>query len=451
MTKLLLVLGSVASIIIPIFNQVRTPAKKNNNKNSSSHPLIDWFLISFGMKLPNKLSPEERTSIIGHLQGSAKGSWSTLVSDYFYLNTCEINFENCFLSLLIGRMLQSKYTKFTPIINHQLMMKAGLLMNLHDKSDDKYLKKLNQLVGKVDGISMFASEDLIARLTNVFEGKLIHNGITDGQNHIKYVELYQEFQNDYYGIVLNWRLLEIIHQLNLTYLEELNEDHEQILNDVQTIEKILDQKSSIYKYFELFVTIIDSKRSPNLYASLRGKVQNSLDRFKAEIEGLDLTDHEIYNTSDEENTELEDAPPAPPKVKPSLRAQRSLVASLGLVDEEEFIILTSCLILYFTSLQQPSQASRLLFYLKDSSSKLTLLGFTALVTLINNLKPTADEDSEALDILVKNCREWLNDTKLTDFMEVELRSELTKIVVNKGMILNGVEDETEDNVVINKD
>ncbi|RLV89165.1 Transcription factor CPH2 [Spathaspora sp. JA1] len=440
MTKLLLVLGSLASLIIPIYNQVRT-SSKNKKNNNAPNVFIDWLLITFGVKLPNTLSPEKRKLIISHLQGGARGDWSVLISDYFYLNTCEINFENCFLSLLTGRILQGKYTRFTPIINHHLTMKAGLLMNLQDKSDDKSLKKLNQLIGQVDGISMFGSEDLISRLTNLFEGKLINNGLIDGQNHIKYVELYQELYQDYYGVVLNWRLLEIIHQLNLTYLEELDQEHKQILEDLTTIEKILDKSSSIYVYFQMFVCIVDPKRSGDLFANLRVKVQDSLDRFKAEFEGLDLTDHEIYNTSDEENTDLEDEPVAPPKSKPTLRSQRSLVSSLGLINEEEYIILASCLIQYFTD--KPSQSSRLLFYLKESESKqLTLLGFTALITLIQSFKANNDEDSEVLDILVKNCSEWLKDCQ---FMDVDLKNGLIKVVVDKGMIISGIEEENEDN------
>ena len=82
-------------------------------------------------------------------------------------------------------------------------------MNLDYKGSNKSLIRLNQLISKVDGVSIFESTNLTTRLTNVFTNNWINANIVDGQNHVKYIEFYQRNINDYYAIVLTgdyWNL-----------------------------------------------------------------------------------------------------------------------------------------------------------------------------------------------------------------------------------------------------
>ncbi|KAK6881786.1 Transcription factor CPH2 [Candida tropicalis] len=454
LTKLFLVIGSLASIIIPMYKNSLVKKDKNEKTQvEDSGSIIDWGLISFGLKIPQKLTSGKRDLIIKNLQGG--NDWTQLISDYFYLNSCEINFENCFLSLLIGSIIKEKLGFVSPILNHYLIMKSSLVLNLDYKGKNASLIKLNQLIGKIDGVSMFASDNLIKRLTNVFIGKPINSGVVDGQNHVKYIDFYQN-EDDYFGLVCNWRLLEIIHELNLTYLEELNQDKSQILTDLTIMGSFIqqdgdDKSIKLFKYYQLFNSILNVKYAPYLFESIKSKVESSLDKFRIAHEGFDLTDHEIHNTSsedeyDEEETEAEYYKKViASKFKPSLRSQKSLISSLNLVDEEEFIILTSALVIYYYENEEYEHALKMLNYLRlNDIIGVSLLTFTALVTLINELIPGKIEDNDNLDLAIKISRDWLNNEQLTKYMEEGVKSKLTKLVVNKGMIVNGLDNNESD-------
>jgi hypothetical protein len=80
----------------------------------------------------------------------------------------------------------------------------------------------------------------------------------------------------------------------------------------------------------------------------------------------------------------------------------------------------------------------------NGTDSLTLLAFTSLVTLINEVIPNI-EDNEILDNLIKVTRAWLKESQASSFMDYKLVGSLTKSIVNKGMVLNGVEvTETDD-------
>jgi hypothetical protein len=128
------------------------------------------------------------------------------------------------------------------------------------------------------------------------------------------------------------------------------------------------------------------------------------------------------------------------KIKPSLRSQKSLISSLNLVNEEEFIILTCSLIIYYYKNEEYDHAIKLLNYLRlKDINGVSFLTFTALVTLINELIPGKIEDNDSLDLAIKISRDWLNNESLTKYMEDSIKAKLTKIVVNKGMIVNGID------------
>ena len=437
LTKVLLVVGSLASIFIPMYKQAQL--KKEDKPNTIPETsLLDWILISIGFKIPAKLSVSKRDAIISNLQGG--NDWSQLVSDYFYLAGCEINFENCFLSLVLGTIIRHRFPVVATILNHYLLMKEALLLNLDYKGSNKSLIRLNQLISKVDGVSIFESTNLTTRLTNVFTNNRINANIVDGQNHVKYIEFYQRNINDYYAIVFNWRLLEFIHELNVTYLEQLNDDQSQVLTDLKIIEAFFgEQDNKLFGYYQLFTSILNANYAPYLFESLKDKVESSLEKFRIAYEGIDLTDHEIHNTSSEDEYEQES--PVVYKYEPTLKSQKSLISSLNLVNEEEFIILTCSLTIYYYKNKEYDRALKLLNYLRlDNDSKtLSLLTFTSLITLINELIPGKIEDNVNLDSAIRICRDWLENPDLTQYMDEDIKLELKKIVVTKGMIVNGID------------
>ncbi|KAL6453967.1 CPH2 Transcription factor CPH2 [Candida maltosa Xu316] len=447
LTKILLIIGSLANIFIPMYHNYKHGKKDDDKKlqNCDSLTMIDFGLISCGVKHPYKLSSTKRELILSNLQNGGS-DWMQLVSDYFYLTCCEINFENCFLVLVLGNMIRFKYTKISPIMNHYLMMKNCLILNLDYKGSNKSLIKLNQLIGKIDGVSMFNSENLFKRLINIFTNQVINDKINDGQNYVKYIEFYQDASSDYYEIILNWRLLEIIHELNLTYLEDLNEDDKnQILTDLKIMEAFInDDDCKIYKNYQLFNSVLNANYSPYLFESLKNKVEVTLEKFRIGYEGIDLTDHEIYNTSSEEEDDEQEPEEEEEKRRrstnknKSLRLQKNLISSLNLVNDEEFIILTSSLIIYYYKNKEYEKSIKLLNYLKiNEKDNFSLLTFTSLISLINELIPGNLEDNDILDLIIKNLRNWINLNGNNVFDE-SLRLKLTKLIVNKSMIVNGI-------------
>lgn len=92
-------------------------------------------------------------------------------------------------------------------------------------------------------------------------------------------------------------------------------------------------------------------------------------------------------------------------------------------------------------LAKNDRALKLLNYLRlDNDSKtLSLLTFTSLITLINELIPGKIEDNVNLDLAIRICRDWLENPDLTQYMDEDIKLELKKIVVTKGMIVNGID------------
>ncbi|KAK6202565.1 uncharacterized protein RJT21DRAFT_20471 [Scheffersomyces amazonensis] len=451
--KVLLFVGSVASLILPIINKPASDKSSKTAVTTEQNLIISWFLVTLGFQLPIELSSSQRDAIVSRLV-NGNGDWIQLFKDYTLLSISQINFENCFLNLITGRILTFKYPISEKLLNHNLSIKGSLILNLDYKGKSKSIKKLNQLVSQFDGLSLLGSETLMLRLINLINGKHINYEINDGQNHVKYVEFLQDNGEDYYAIILNWRMLEIIHELNLNYLQDLNdEDHSKdILKDLNKIDEIISKEDGrIYHYFKLFKTILNSNDGPYLLKDINDQVERYLVNFKTILEGQELTDHEIFEDEEEEQdveheedeeeeeVEVDEETVAPIiKFKPTLKAQKSLITSLNLVNEEQFIILVSSLIVYYYKNNEISHAIKLLNYLKLSSSthKLTCLSFSSIINLLKELIPGKIEDNEVLDNLIKVSREWLNETK---FMDFELRSDLSKFIIDKAVILNGIE------------
>ncbi|KAG7662482.1 CPH2 [[Candida] subhashii] len=428
-TKVLLVIGSLASIVLPILAQAGKKVDEKKKKESgddidNGDVFTNWLLIKFGFKLPHKLSKNRRDSIMYHLTSGSKFSWNSLINDYFYLSNCELEFETCFLTLLIGRLLLDKYPMSKTLINHSLIIRGSLIPNLNYKGSDDGLTKLNKLIKNIDGISMFGSKPLITRLKNVAQANLVNSQLV---NDIRYIKLYQE-SSGYYEMIYNFRMAELIDELNYTYLDSLaSKDEklqEQLVKDLESLVKNVEKDDAVFEYCRLFDAVVNNN-AKDLFNDLKEKVENQLQRFKVEMEGVELTDHEIYNTSDEEAQDSDnDSVILPPKPKPSLSSQKSLIDSLDIISQEEFIILTCEFILHFKS---NDQVSKLLKYL-SKIEKFNVLSFTALFKLTVEL-------NEIDDNLIRICRGWLDDSEVLDG---ELKNEIVDVVVKKGMILNGV-------------
>ncbi|ODV78884.1 uncharacterized protein CANTADRAFT_51014 [Suhomyces tanzawaensis NRRL Y-17324] len=452
--KILLILGSVFSIV---FSSLKLDVKSEKTKLLGSYGLLKtWFMVTMGFQLPLVLESSEKLNILRTLDGRKTSFvWFQILKEYLLLTASEITFENSFLTILSGKLLINRFPLLSKFLTRDLSYRASLIMNLEYKGDDESLKKLNKLMDNIDGLAMFGSQNLMSRLSNLVQGKKINEGLVDGNNHLKYVELAGAVTSGFnvdsektvlYDIIINWRILEIIHQLNLNYLANLAKDSDcsQVERDINKVEAcLLDsfKSSSIYGYFKMFRAVVDPKNSPQLLQDLYGEVNEKLKTFNDEAEEKEeLIEEQTETTSKEEkeNNENVNVP------TPSLKAQKSLITSLNLVNDEKFIIATTSLALYYHNNKEIDHAIKILRYLNLSTpSSLSLLSFTSAVRLINGLIPGV-EDNKNLDNLVKVTREWLNESQQSRTVDFDVRSDLSKLIVQKGMVLHGIETEHED-------
>lgn len=440
--KMLLLLGSLFTLIWPLFKPKNSDIKSGT---INDNVFKTWVLVNMGLKLPKLINDSEIQQIVNRLIGGNPSIYQ-LIKDYVLLSSSSATFETCLLNLIISKILIKKHPMISYIIQNNLTIKGGLILNFEYRGDNKSLIQLNKLIGKVDGLSFFGSDELFSRIINLAENKPINYSINDGQNHLKYVEIFNLNKQDYYGILFNWRVLEIIHELNMKYLELDDDENKTIENDLDIINETLDKDSYIYQYFNLFKTVVNCNNSSNLLKVLQNRVEKCLKNFDLITNGQELTDDDKISEDEEEsNKELEKQERKSTESNIEKQSVKKLVSSLNLINQEEFIILTSSMILYYYKSNKIDQAIKSLNYLSRLSKKktLTLLSFTSLINLLEII-PKID-DNKILDNMIIILRQWLNSSNLNNFMDFSTKSNLTKLVVNKGMLLNGIEiNETEE-------
>jgi hypothetical protein len=445
--KGLLLVATVFNLVFPYFKK-SSKVKKSKENTSSQSILHTWISVNLGFQLPTEVDNNKTQEIVNRLMGGVP-STTELIQDYLFLSSSSINFENCLLNLIVGNILIHRYPFFNFFINNNLAIRGSLILNLEYDGENKSLIKLNKLIRKVDGLSFLGSKSLFSRMINVSHNRPINFGINDGQNHLRYVEFFEENKQDYYAVLFSWRVLEIIHQLNLKYLEILNDEQLQdeikdIRSDLSIVSLLVDENTKLGNYFQLFKSIVNFNESPLLLKSMKTKIDTQLKAFNLIVNGQELTDEEPLYSDDDDESEVQPEPKYSDDLK--LKSSKTLISSLNLISQEEFVVLTSSLIVYYYKNDEMSHAIKLLNYLRNlnGTDSLTLLAFTSLVTLINEVIPNI-EDNEILDNLIKVTRAWLKESQASSFMDYKLVGSLTKSIVNKGMVLNGVEvTETDD-------
>lgn len=454
--KILLIICSAFSLILP---NLLSPQQRQKGKldNTAYH----WLIDGLGFQFRSTIDEERIKIIILRLSGSQEGILSLgLLSDFIYLASSEPTFEHCFLYLIIGTMLIAKYPFLSKFINYSMNFKGSLLLNTEYKEDNQSLVSISKLICDLDGISMLGSNNLINRLINLAEKKGINSNIDDDPNHLKYIEFFTENSNDYYKTIFSWRILELTHQLNLAYLETIafNDTDEnfddnmysQIMKGIDAIESILlnVDSPSTEKYFNLFKTVIKPNTSAvKLLKSIEVDVTHSLSNLREvpDDQTLDRSVSSDSSTLTFSEEEIDDEELS----TQSIKSQKARIEVLNSVTEEQFIILSSALTIYYYKYDR-SKSYELLKHLRFSSGRvrLSLLSFTALlkviIELVNNEVDLYDQlNSDVLNQLTRVARLWVNDDKV--FLNYTLRGNLSDLIVSKGMILNGIETIDEEN------
>lgn len=441
--KIALVMLSLASILQPYLTFGTKEKSKSQNTEGFSQ-----LMVHLGVKLPSRIKKDYFNELTTKLAGKSDSftSWS-LLSNYFSLSSKEVNFESCILSLIIGSIFCSKHPIAGRILSINLKLKAMLIKNLDYSGENKSLLRLYKLIKNVDGLTMFTSPEFVDRLANLAYKRPINEGSTGGPSHLKYIEYLQDNSDDYFGIVLSWRVLELLHQLEITFLESISDDDREtsmkaILRKTEGLQEIIEscpQGSKLKKHFVLFKSIISPQHlAVSLMADLERDVQESLKEFGS-IETLD-SDSSIGEV------DLEDASIETTTAKKTLLEQKALIDTLNVISEEQFLVLVCSLAIYYKD-KDLKKGLELLKYLNFATDKppLSMLSFTAVLRVIDELSSNVVENRDeenataVLDQLVRVARFWINDRASNLALPQELCANLSDWIVEKGIVLNGME------------
>ncbi|CAK7905072.1 transcription factor Cph2p [[Candida] anglica] len=470
LVKTLILFGAIANIVYPHF--ISSFADKTSKKTTKSSNILIWkdfLLVNLGLQLPHIIDPQQKSEILSMLVGGSTFSYPKLFNNYILLSSAELTFENCLLNLVVGKLLITKFPLLKTMFNYNLSMKASLISNLEQKGGDEFLVRLNKMIHNIDGVSIFGSDLIFNKLINVVEGKPINYNCRDGSNRLKYVELYQRQSSNIYGILFSWRVLELTHQLNVKYLDNVastededtkKEVFENIYNDTESINVLMDGCTfgKLNKYFKLFkAVIIPDEYAIELKESIQKDIETCLGNFKGLAGESELTDSDTLGSYDDSSREDsfdeefgEDVAKSfavNEKTGSGIASQKSLISSLSLITEEEFVVLTSSLVLYYHN-RNVDQAKKLLGHLcfRSENTELSFLSFTAILRVIMALSSDDCQHDEILDKLVRIVRVWLNDKSKNNVLDLNTRGSLSDLVVEKGMVINGIsESEDEDN------
>ncbi|CAN3358976.1 transcription factor Cph2p [Diutina catenulata] len=433
--------GALYAVISPWLKREKGDKEKNDAKsaeNSDWELAKTWCAVQLGVRLPVALSSAKVEEISAVLLGRSTlppaDVYRYLVRAYFLLSVSETSFDSCLLGLIIGSMVAHRFPKIAPAFKTSLSYKAQLILHLDYRGSNPHVAQLAELIHNIDGLSLLGSHQLLTYLHNMATRTPLNEG-SRGRNAVVYVDLYQEQCRDFYGVLAAWRVFELLDQLTLSYLEAVVADDDDelkvIMGDIATVGKVVQPQSKLAGYYQLVQAVINWNDAPKLLESTQGKVSACLSKFALAVDGAELTDDENDGWSDDEH---ELAPVAKRAPKPS----KSLITQLGLVTPEQFVVLVASMVVYHIKNREFEHAIKLLGYLRLNAEHMTLLSFTAVLNMLNNVVSPL-YDVEVVDDAVKVTREWLNNAGL----DSRLSQKLGKLIVAKGMVICGVEVESD--------
>lgn len=421
MLKLLLVLGCLSKVFGVDFNV--------GDKKNQMGLVKSCLLVTLGVSLPKKIDDDRKLAIIQTLRGHTRVSFASLVQDYLYLTTVETTFENVLLNLLVGCVLIKQHPFLKSVFGIGMSLRYSLLLNLTQVSGNEGLVKLNKLIKDVDGTSLFSS-NVISRLTNLVNGKSINHGITDG-DYVKYVDIYRNTK-DLYELIFNWRLVEIIFDLNCIYLNNCmsEESNEAVVKDIKCLESLLNENTISNKYLDLFKTaILPQQHAVELMKTIKRRVDNGLHIVNVSLNGIELTDTEI---SDDDSSTIQNSEETDISLQPHIKSSKEFISALHIVSQDEFIVLVTSLIQCHHN--DPLKLAKLVSYLSISSIP-SLLSFTSIYNVLDIVIPCESHDG-VLDNVIRVMKEFLAST---DYMDRDLTCQLNDVITKKGILLNGGE------------
>lgn len=438
---------------------------KKDKKDTTSHPLIfKWLLITCGLQLPPPLCPEDRKAICDRLLGIKKTCFFQALKDYALVSTSEITFENCVLTVLIGSLLVKQFPSLAAFITMALKRRGSLLSNLEYSGSNDSLKQLAAMIKTLDGLRLFESDNLLQRFVNLSFQVPIGTNISSGENEMTYVDFYLRNRSNIYGVLYSWRVIELMHELNIVYLELLststddkNEATKNLAQDIDKLENFIGGNSSLKRHLLLLKSLISAQCVPSLINSIQVDLRSYVNKLNAIYEDSEPTDDDSEFEEESKSTVLIEEHCSLSK---EINDNRSILYSLNIVDEEKVIALLSSAVVYYLNGDQKSNLLQLLRLIKfkRADQPVTLLTITCFVKLLSSIIKSENEDKateefedikgtsdsnidsescEVLESLAKLARGWLNDSS-KDCLTQQLRSDLSDLIVSKSLALNAM-------------
>lgn len=468
--------------ILMMVEPLRQAIFGNSQKKNKDQPLLlSWLLVKFGLQLPPPLSPSAKDDICNRLLGKTRTNLSQMIKDYALLSSSELTFENCLLTVLVGSILVKRNSSLSYAVSMGLKRRGSLLLNLEYNGENQSLKQLASLIKTLDGLSLFESESLLQRFENLSIQKPICNDVNSGENEMTYVDFYLRNRNDVYGVLYSWRVIELIHELNLVYLELLSnlrdsksEAMKNLLNDTQKLEGFVGESGPLRRHILLMKSIISTENVPSTIKGVQLDVAEYLWKLGAFYEESQLDaadDDDILEVDEEDEEESADGESlgdigsrqnvqlrVPKTLARDIVQNKSIIYSLNIVDEEKLSALVSSALCYYLGHEQNVKLLQLLRLLKfkEHDQPVSLFTFTCFVKLLCMIVKSDDDDNSndeeknalwasmdsetcsVLESLVKIMRGWLNDSNRKECLSHELRSELSELIVTKGLALNSI-------------
>ena len=436
-------------------------------KNRVPEP-VSWALSTVGIRPRDAFNDTEKNRVLAYLSGSTPASMADWVKTYLRLRTKENSFETILLQFLVGSVIIKEGFALSKLVALDMKWKRRALATAPYPGTDTSLQKLQQLIKTVDGLLMFSSDTFAQRLYNVAHRKPICYNIASGENALLFADSLLRNEADYYAVLFEWRVLEIVHELTLVYLEILavptarDDELEQLKLDSGKLRELIGLSTYLSRQFSYFELLLAPESSPQVLKSDRKYILETLQKVNTCFEEPELTDDERIS-DDESFVSAEETDDVSTRARTDLldliKNEKSLVRSLNLMNAEKFIVLLSSLIAYYSRHAGTDKLLHLLNHLKmrEGKNAMSLLSFTCLLKLLSTFLKTENEDTDAtspgkkcndiasslssqncqvLESLIKGMNEWLDDDTKLVILTHNLRSDLSNLIISKGIALN---------------
>ncbi|KAM9932486.1 hypothetical protein OXX80_007877, partial [Metschnikowia pulcherrima] len=451
-----------------IFCTRKLPAKKRQGQKNRVPEPVSWALSTIGIRPRDAFNDTEKNRVLAYLSGSTPASMADWVKTYLRLRTKENSFETILLQFLVGSVIIKKGFALSKLVALDMKWKRRALATAPYPGTDTSLQKLQQLIKTVDGLSMFASDTFAQRLYNVAHRKPICYNIASGENASLFADSLLRNEADYYAVLFEWRVLEIVHELTLVYLEILavptarDDELEQLKSDSGKLRELIGSSTYLSRQFSYFELLLAPESSPQVLKSDRKYILETLQKVNTCFEEPELTDDERIS-DDESFVSAEETDDVSTRARTDsldlIKNEKSLVRSLNLMNAEKFIVLLSSSIAYYSRHAGTDKSLHLLNHLKmrEGKNAMSLLSFTCLLKLLSTFLKTENEDTDAtspgkkcndiasslssqncqvLESLIKGMNEWLDDDTKSVILTHNLRSDLSNLIISKGIALN---------------